>query len=81
MSALVYGLDIHKESTYATILGPDGEIVTQRRMPNEEVPDFLKSHDVEKVAMEPPPASYLSTESSPRRDTTSPSPTPGRPGT
>jgi transposase len=52
MSALVCGLDVHKEFTYATILGPDGEVVTQRRMPNEEVPDFLKPHDVEKVAME-----------------------------
>jgi len=31
MSALVCGLDIHKESTYATILSPDGEIVTRAR--------------------------------------------------
>ena len=52
MSALVCELDIHKESTYATILGSDGEIVNQRRMPNEEVPDFLRPRDVEKVAME-----------------------------
>jgi transposase len=52
MSALVCGLDVHKESTYATILDQDGEIVTQKRMPNEEVPDFLKPHPVERVAME-----------------------------
>lgn len=52
MSALVCELDIHKESTYATILGPDGEIVNQRRMPNEKVLDFLRPRDVEKVAME-----------------------------
>ncbi len=52
MSALVCGMSIHKESTYATILGPDGEIVNQRRMPNEKVPDFLRPRDVEKVAME-----------------------------
>ena len=52
MSALVCGLDAHKESTYATILDPNGEIVTQKRMPNEEVPSFLKPHHVEKVAME-----------------------------
>jgi len=52
MSALVCGLDVHKESTYATILGPDGEIVTQSRMPNEEVPGFLRPHRVERVAME-----------------------------
>jgi hypothetical protein len=31
MSAFVCGLDVHKESTYATILGPDGEVVAQRR--------------------------------------------------
>ena len=48
--ALVCGLNVHKESTYTTILDPDGEIVTQKRMPNEEVPDFLKPHSVEKVA-------------------------------
>ena len=35
MSAFVCGLDVHKESTYATILGPDGEVVAHRRMPNE----------------------------------------------
>jgi len=52
MSALVCGLDVHKESTYATILGPDGEIVAKKRMPNEEVPGFLKPQRVERVAME-----------------------------
>jgi len=52
MSALICGLDVHKESTYATILAPDGEIVTQRRMPNEEVPGFLRPHGVERVAIE-----------------------------
>ena len=52
MSALVCGLDVHKESTYATILDQDGEIITQKRMPKEEVPDFLRPHGVEKVAME-----------------------------
>ena len=52
MSALVCGLYVHKESTYATILSPDGEIVTQRRTPNEEAPGFLRPHGVERVAME-----------------------------
>jgi len=52
MSSIVSGLDVHKEYTYATILGPDGEKLAQRRMPNEEVPAFLKSHGVERVAME-----------------------------
>ena len=52
ISAFVCGLDVHKETTYATILGPEGEIVAQRRMHNEEVPTFLRPHPVERVAME-----------------------------
>ena len=52
MSAVVSGLDVHKDYTYATILGPDGEKLAQRKMPNEEVPDFLKPYGVERVAME-----------------------------
>jgi transposase len=52
MSAFFCGLDVHKESTYATILGQDGEVVAQRRKSNEEIPTFLKPYPVEKVAME-----------------------------
>jgi hypothetical protein len=52
MSAIVSGLDVHKEYTYATILGPDGEKLAQGRMPNEKVPAFLKPYRVERVAME-----------------------------
>jgi transposase len=52
MNVVVSGLDVHKEYTYATILGPDGEKLAQRKMPNEEVPDFLKPYRVERVAME-----------------------------
>jgi transposase len=52
MNVVVSGLDVHKEYTYATILGPDGEKLAQRRMPNEEVPAFLKPYRVERVAME-----------------------------
>ena len=37
MSALVCGLDVHKDSTYATILSPEGKIVNQTRMSNERV--------------------------------------------
>ena len=37
MSALVYGLDVHKDSTYATILTSEGRIVNQTRMSNERV--------------------------------------------
>ena len=43
---------MHKRYTYATILGPDGETVAQKKMNNEEVPRFLKPHPVEHVAME-----------------------------
>ncbi len=42
MSAVVSGLDVHKEYTYATILGLGGEKLAQRRMPNEEVPAFRR---------------------------------------
>ncbi|MFB0558305.1 MAG: hypothetical protein ACETVY_04225 [Candidatus Bathyarchaeia archaeon] len=52
MSAIVCGLDVRRESTYATILGPEGEIIAQRKMPNEEVCYFLKPHGFERVAME-----------------------------
>ena len=37
MSAFFCGLDVHKEYTYATLLGPNTEIITQKRMDNEEV--------------------------------------------
>ena len=52
MSAHVCGLDVHKRYTYATILGPDGGVVAQGKMGNEEVPAFLKPYPVEHVAME-----------------------------
>ena len=52
MSAVYCGLDVHKESTYATVLDQTGQVVTQRRMRNEEVPEFLEPLEVEKVAME-----------------------------
>jgi transposase len=45
-------LDVHKRYTYATILGPDGEILAQKKMDNEEVPGFLEPYPVERVAME-----------------------------
>jgi transposase len=45
-------LDVHKRYTYATILGPDGGIVAQKRRVNEEVPGFLEPYPVEHVAME-----------------------------
>lgn len=35
MVALVCGLDVPRESAYATILNSDGKIVNQRRIGNE----------------------------------------------
>jgi transposase len=52
MNAFYCGLDVHKETTYATLLDKDGEIVTQKRMNNEEIPGFLEPLRIEKVAME-----------------------------
>jgi len=52
MSAFVCGLDVHKESTYATILNPEGKIVDQARMNNERVLSYLEHFKVDKVAME-----------------------------
>jgi len=52
MSALVCGLDVHKDSTYATILNSEGKIVDQTRMENQKVASYLSQFKVEKVAME-----------------------------
>lgn len=52
MSAFVCGLDVHKDSTYATILDSDGKIVNQTRMSNEKVLSYLAHFNVGKVAME-----------------------------
>ena len=41
MSALVCGLDVHKDSTYATILNHEGKVINQMRMDNEKVPVVL----------------------------------------
>ena len=52
MSALVCGLDVHKDSTYATILNDEGKIVNQTRMSNERVLSYLAHYKVKRVAME-----------------------------
>ena len=52
MSALVCGLDVHKDSTYVTILNAEGKIVDQARMENDKVASYLSRFKVEKVAME-----------------------------
>ena len=52
MSALVCGLDVHKDSTYATILDCDGKIVSQRRMSNEKILSYLSNYQIDRVGME-----------------------------
>jgi len=52
MSALVCGLDVHKDSTYATILNHEGKIVNQTRMENERVLPYLSHFKISKVGME-----------------------------
>jgi transposase len=52
MSALVCGLDVHKDRTYATILNHEGKVVNQTRMNNERVLPYLSDFEVSKVGME-----------------------------
>jgi transposase len=52
MSALVCGLDVHKDSTYATILNHEGKVINQMRMDNEKVLSYLTHYNVNRVAME-----------------------------
>ena len=52
MNTYYCGLDVHKESTYATVINVFGEVQTQRRMKNEEIPDFLEPYPSLRVAME-----------------------------
>jgi hypothetical protein len=52
ISALVCGLEVHKDSTYATILNPEGKIVTQTRMSDERVLPYLSHFKVCKVGIE-----------------------------
>jgi len=52
MSALVCGLDVHKDSTYAMILDGNGKIVSQKRMGNDLVPSYLSSFRVGRIGME-----------------------------
>lgn len=49
VSALVCGLGVHKESTYATILDANGEIVNQKRMSNSLVPSYLSDFRIDRT--------------------------------
>ena len=51
MSAYV-GLDVHKDSTFVTVLDQDGRVAVQRKLPNEHVPSFLENFNVLKIGLE-----------------------------
>ena len=52
MNSLVCGLDVHKNSVFATVMSYDGEVVEKRKLSNEEVVNFLGRYPIDKVAME-----------------------------
>jgi transposase len=52
MSSLVCGLDVHKDSVYATVMNYDGEVVDKRRLTTDEVASYLSRYPIDKVAME-----------------------------
>jgi len=52
MSSLVCGLDVHKDSVYATVMNYGGGIVDKRKLSNDEVVDYLSRYPIDKVAME-----------------------------
>ena len=53
MSASVCGLDVHKDSTYATILNSEGKIINQTRMTNEKVLSYLSHFKVQELRWKP----------------------------
>jgi len=52
MSAFVCGLDVHRDSTYATILDCNGKIVSQGRMGNDKVLPYLSNYKIDKIGVE-----------------------------
>jgi len=52
MSSLVCGLDVHKNSVYATVMSYGGEIVEKRKLSNGDVVSYLDRYPIDKVAME-----------------------------
>jgi len=53
MSSLVCGLDVHKDSVYATVMSYGGEVVERRKLlDKDEVVSFLGRYPIDKVAME-----------------------------
>ena len=53
MSSLVCGLDVHKDSVYATVMSYGGEVIERRKLSGkDEVVSFLGRYPIDKVAME-----------------------------
>jgi hypothetical protein len=53
MSSLVCGLDVHKDSIYATVMSYGGEVIERRKLTGKyEVVSFLGRYPIDKVAME-----------------------------
>ena len=52
MSALVCGLDVYRDNTYAPILNLKAKIVNQTRMENERVLPYLSHFKISKIGME-----------------------------
>ena len=52
MSSLLCGLDVHKDSVYATVMNYGGEIVDKRKLTNDEIVNYLSQYPIDKVAME-----------------------------
>ena len=53
MSSLVCGLDVHKDSVFATVMSYGGEVIERRKLSGkDEVVSFLDHYPIDKVAME-----------------------------
>jgi transposase len=52
MSSLVCGLDVHKDSVYATVMNYGGKVIERRKLSNDEVAGFLNHYPIDRVAME-----------------------------
>jgi len=48
MNSLVCGLDVHKDSVYATGMNYGGEIVDKRKLTNDEVVDYLSRYPIDR---------------------------------
>jgi hypothetical protein len=52
MSLLICGLDVQKDSVYATVMSYRGEVIEKRRLSNDGVVGSLSQYPIDKDAME-----------------------------